>query len=480
MFSRKSRISYFISTILLLLNVSAKAQQKLWTLSVCIDRALAENISLKEAKVNNTLYHINYIQSKANALPNLNLAASQSFLSQQTYNDATNAYSQNALNTNAFGLNSTITIFNAFKIKNTLKQNKLNVDAGELDVQKQANDLILNVIAAYMLVLSDYEALDIAKAQVLISTDHLSYTEKYVKAGSLPESNLLQMQAQLAADNSAVTEAGNQLSLAKLNLMQLLELPFDKNFELQRPDTVWHDPIQFYEPESIYAKAVQQMPEVKSANIKTNAANFGLKVARSELWPKLTLNAGLNTNYNSAASLLTYQTTTSLEQIGYLQSNPSQVVLGNVTKTTTGNNYYPFNKQLSDNLVKGLTLNLNVPIFNNALYKADIQRAQENKDYAELNESLVKNQLRKNIETAYADLLAASKTFASARLQLLYQERSYHDIEVKFKFGAINTTDLFVEKNNLAKAKLNFSQAKFQYLFKAKILAFYVGEKITD
>jgi outer membrane protein len=222
------------------------------------------------------------------------------------------------------------------------------------------------------------------------------------------------------------------------------------------------------------------MPEVKSASFKSEAAHLGFKIAQSELMPKLSLGASMNTAYNSANTLTGYQTTTTQGQIGYLQSNPSEAVIGNITRSTPYNYNYPFSNQLSDNFISGISLNLSVPIYNNRQFKSDVERADVNEKYALLNESLVKNQLRKTIETAYADMLAASKTYASAKSQLFSEERSYHDIELKFRFGAINTTDLFVEKNNLVKARLAFSQAKFQYMFKAKLVAFYLGEKITD
>ena len=455
------------------------AQQTKWSLQQCITHSLDKNIALKQSKLNNEVNSINYKQAKANVLPNLNFADVQSFNYINNPNTATIVVSNQNGSSNQAGLNSSITLYNGLKNINLIKENRLNYESGNLDLEKMKNDLLLNVVAAYMQVLFEYEAVDMAQSQIDITIEHLNYTEKYVKAGSLPEGNLLQVQAQLYTDKATKVGAETQLQLAKVILMQLMEIPVVDSFDVARPDLKEIVPDVALTSDEIYAIAVNFLPEVKSAAIKTSSNEYGLKVAKSEIMPKLVLSGSLASNYSSYNSLLTAQTSSSMMNIGYVGSNPNQLVYGPVTTTTTNEGNYPAYKQLYHNFGEGISLSLNVPIYNNLLYKSDIGRSKIALQVAQLNETAVKNQLRKNIEQAYIDQLAASKNFIATKEELVAEERSYRDISIKFKAGLINTTDFFVEKNNYSKAILAQLQAKYNYVFKTKIVNFYTGKPIT-
>ena len=455
------------------------AQQKVWALKDCINLAFEKNISLQQDILNNEINNINYLQSKSNAIPNLNLSDGQS----NYFGGNNSALSQNTSQsgvTNNLSLSSSVILFNGLKNINLIRANKESKIAGNLDVEKLKNDLMLNVVAAYMQVLFEYEAVDMAQSQIDVTKEHLDYTEKYVKAGSLPESNLFQIKAQLATDKATKVNAENQLQMAKVILMQFMETPITPGFEIARsklPETIPDVPMPSNE---IYALAEGILPDVKSAAIKLEATKFSLKSTQAEVFPKLTLSGSLGTNYSSYYSLYATHTTTSINNIGYVGNNPADVVYGPVSTTTTNATNYPFNRQLADNFGQGLSLNLTIPIYNNLIYKSDIARSKIAVKVAQLNENLTKNQLRKNIEQAYTDLLAASKNYMATKEQLVAEGRSMRDMTIKFKAGAINATDFFVEKSNFAKAELSNLQAKYDYLFKLKVVGFYEGKPITD
>ena len=331
-----------------------------------------------------------------------------------------------------------------------------------------------------MQVLFEYDAVDIAVNQISITTEQLDYTRKFVHAGSLPESNLVQMNAQLATDSAALINVENQLQMSRVILMQLMELPVKPGFEIQRPNAQDINPDIPLTTNEIYHTAIAILPEVKSADTKTEVAKFSLNVAQSEILPRLTLTGSLATNYSSANSLVSYHSENGIANIGYLGSNPTELVYGPVTNTWASTAYYPFLRQFGDNFGKGLSLNLVVPLFNNLIYKSDIDRARINLEVAKFNETLVRNSVRKSIEQAYTDQISAGKNYVATRQQMIAEERSYHDMAIKFKAGTINITDFFVEKNNYNKAMLTHLQAKFEYLYKSKVLDFYMGLPITQ
>jgi outer membrane protein len=465
---------------LLVCNGRTIAQNRKWTLSECIERALLENVALNQDIVSAGLKKIDYAQARLNVLPNLNFNDQHSFTwGKNAINPNTDAGSYASGNNAA--LNSAVTLFNGFKNTNSIKYARLSCEAADFDVQKLKNDLILNVLAAYLQVLFQYEAVGVAQAQIDATSEHLAYTARYVKAGSLPESSLLQMQAQLASDRAAKVDAENQLLISKVTLTQLIELPLSTDFDVERSDTSVITIADIPETSvDVYNTAIGFLPEIRSASLKTNAAAKNLSISRADLLPKITLAGDLSSYYSSANSLLSYQTEYSTAHIGYLANDPSAIVDGQVSKTTSVSSHYPFSRQLNDNFSKGITINMSVPVFNNQYYRNTIRRSEIAVSVARLNESLIKNQVRKSIELAYTDLLTAGKNYVAAKEQLTYEETSFRNITIKFRAGAINATDYYVEKTIYNKSQMALLQAKYQYRFKAKLLDFYLGKSITN
>lgn len=473
----------FLSALVLftaIVNTTGYAQKKIWSLQDCINQALAENILLNQSIANNETNKINYDQAKSGRLPNLNFSDGYSLNAGRSLDPVTYQYTHRDVSANNISLTSSVTLFNGLKSQNIVRQNKLNYEAGIQDIEKAKNDLQLNVTGAYMQVLFQYEAIAIAQHQVDATIEHLNYTEQYVRAGSLPESSLLQMKAQLAADKVAKVDAENQLQIAKVVLMQLMDLPLTDDFETDRPANTELFTDTSMTVEDMYRIAEGYLPEVKSAAIKIKALETGLKVSKAVGTPKLTLSGSLGSSYSSTNSLVTYQTVSQVEHIGYLASNPFEIVDGVVADNHAHSSYYSYPKQISDNFGQGINLNLSIPVFNNLLYKSDIRRSRVAIRIAKLNERLIKNQLRKSIELAYTDQRAAANSYLATKEQLASEETAYRNVAVKFKAGLINTTDFFVEKSMYNRAQVAHTQAKYQYLYKTKILNFYLTNSIAD
>ena len=220
------------------------------------------------------------------------------------------------------------------------------------------------------------------------------------------------------------------------------------------------------------------MPEIISAALKTNASEVGVNIAQSLDYPKLSLGGALKSAFSSAGSQYSSTIVTNPE-IGYLQSNPNEKVIGLVPQTIVQKQNYPFGNQLKDNFGQILSLSLSVPIFNNYQGKYGIEKAKINLQSAKLNEESVKIQLRKTIEQAYTDLNAAVKNYAAAKEGYRSEEKAYNDMEKKYNLGLITATDFLIEKNNFEKSSLALVQAKYNYIFSVKILDFYQGKPIT-
>jgi len=456
------------------------AQTTTWTLKQCVDQALEKNVALNQNKLASDVNYIAVEQSKANLLPNLNATDVQSFYFGRSLDPVSYQYTNQHISTNSPALVSTVNLFNGFQYLNTIRQNNYFYDAGVQDIERMKNDITLLVLAAYVQVLVGYEAVDIAENQVQASSINVTRAEIFVKAGKQAEGALFQMQAQLAADKLTRVNAQNDLQLAKISLLQLMETPVFAGFEIERPDIKTVQPsLDIPGVSDIYQIAEGIMPQVKVSACSTKAFVAGYKVAESLFLPRLSLTGTLKTGYSSFAGRVSEGTSFQQQPIGFLQSNPSDQVIGFVPVTTITKSDYPISNQFSDNFGQILGFNLTIPIFNNFQAKYTTQKAKIGIATAQLNEQATKNALRKSVEQAYTDLVGAGNKYLATQEQLRSETCAYTDMEKKFSNGMNSATDYLVEKNNYLKAEQTLVQAKYDYLFKSKVIDFFSGKPIT-
>jgi outer membrane protein len=435
-----------------LLFISARAQHHLWTFQECLDTAIQRNISLNESRVNNDLNQINLDQSKASLYPYLSASGRDGVGFGRSLNPTTNQYIAKTTNSSSFGLSSSVTLFNGFQLTRTILQNKMNLDAGKTDIDNVKNTVTLNVTTAYLQVLFDYEILDAAKSQANATGVQVDQTEKQVKAGTLPESNLYTIRAQQATDNLAVVNAQGTLDLAKVTLEQLMEFPAVDSFDLKIPDFIEPSIIINKTNQEIYAKALTVQPQIAGASIRTNSTMLGIKISEGARYPTLSLSGAANSNYAVSS------------RTGVAASVP---------------NASPFFPQLWNNLGESIGLNLSIPIYSNRQIKSNIERARVNLLLTQLNEQNLKIQLRATIEQSYTDLKNSIKKYEATKEQIAAAELAYQNMERKYKVGMATAIDFLIEKNAFYLAQSNGIQAKYDYIFKSKILDIYQGIPIT-
>ena len=277
-----------------LLFISARAQHHLWTFQECLDTAIQRNISLNESRLNNDLNRINLDQSKASLYPSLSASGRDGVGFGRSLNPTTNQYVAKTTNSTSFGVNSSVTLFSGFQLTKTILQNKMNLDAGNTDIDNVKNQVTLNITTAYLQVLLDYELLDAAKSQADATSAQVDQTQKQVKIGVLPESNLFTIKAQQATDNLAVVNAQNTLDLAKVTLEQLMELPIVDSFDLKVPDFIEPSLMMNKTNQEIYSKALTVQPQIAGAAIRTNNALLGIKINEGARYPTLSLSGAGN------------------------------------------------------------------------------------------------------------------------------------------------------------------------------------------
>ncbi|HSI91244.1 MAG TPA: TolC family protein, partial [Adhaeribacter sp.] len=352
--------------------------------------------------------------------------------------------------------------------------------ASEADLAKAKNDMILNIVTAYLQILFNDELLTTAQLNLNSSTAQAERTGKLFKAGSVAENNLLEINAQVAADELNVINAQNNKDIAELNLMQLLDLQDKTGFEVEKPAIPEPDQsVITFNAAQVYEAAQQTQPEINAASLRVRSAMKGVDVARGAYYPRLILAGSVSTGYSSARQATSISGFVE-QPIGFIPGSGGAAPT--VVYTTSPNvivGDYAFGDQFNDNISKAVSLNLSIPIFNRFQARYGVQRSMVNVQNAELSLQLEKNNLRQKVEQAFADATAARKKYVAAKKQLESFEKAFKNAEIRFNSGILNSTDFNVSKNNYIKAQSDIIQAKYDYTFKLKILDFYQGNPIT-
>jgi outer membrane protein len=468
-----------ISLFTMLVPLVTHAQNNTYSLQKCIETALKNNVQANITRRSNDIYDVSLTQARNALYPSLNGNASQGFSFGKSLDPGTYQYVNQNIASNVFSLTSSFVLFEGGQLKNVIRQDQQLVEAGKMDVKTFENTITIGVAGSYLQVLLDNELVNIAQAAISRDQKQIDITKVMVKAGSVPELNLYQVQSQLATDQLTLTNAQNQRTIDRLTLEQLMNIPDAPGFDIEKPQLP--DPYVITDSASsaaLYAQSVELQPQVKSTEMKIQAAIYAYEVAHGAQYPRLLLNSNITTNYTSTRDRVTSEILYRDQQIGYLQSNPSSLVYGIVPYTNISRADYPFFGQLKDNISEGFTFSLSIPIFNNYIVRANMQQAIINRDIARLNDQYTHEQFRKTIEQSYTDMAGGSRQFSSAKEVLRTETEAYNIMELKYKNGAANASDLIIETNKFSTAQSQVAQAKYNFIFKKKILDFYLGKSI--
>ena len=459
---------------------SVLSQDTIWTLQECINQSYKSNIQINQNVLDNEINKVNIAQAKSNLIPTLKANGGQNFNFGRSIDPTSNRYVNNNFASTNFSLGSNVTLFNGFKNINTIKQSTLLSKAGTYSIEQIKNEIAISITNSYLQILFNYENISNIEYQIELTTEQVERTKKLEKAGKVTESNLFQIQSQLASEQLSLVEAKNQLMFSKITLMQLMEIPVYDNFEIEKPiiKDFEEQNNKYKTSDEVYKIALESMPEIQKSELDYKSAELSYEIAKGDRLPTLSLSGGLSTAYSNTMYLTSYETYNTTEQIGYLQNNTAEIVLGNKTSTNIIQNEYTFSNQIIDNFSQYVGLNLSIPILNNRQAKSNIEKAKINIKSAELNKKETEKQLRVNVEQSYYDYIASKEKYKSSQEQLKYVELSYLNTVKKFDLGLINSVDLLIEKNNYINAKSSLLQAKYEYLFSIKVLSFYMGKPL--
>ncbi|HEY0741456.1 MAG TPA: TolC family protein [Chryseosolibacter sp.] len=457
---------------------------KVWTLKECVDYALANNLGVQRSRYDVESAEVTRLQSKAAMLPSVNASVSNGYNWGRSINPVTNEFTTQEIRSLSPNANAQLTVFNGLRIQNTIRQSNKDFQASEQDLEKAKNDLMLNVINLYVNVVFNKELLENARFQLSSSQQQYERTKKQVEAGALPKSNELNLDAQVATNEVAVVNNENALNLSLLQLKQALQLPGSTDMDVEIPQLEVEDLVIENSSQEIFEIARKSLPEIRAAELRVSSSYYAVKAARGNLYPRLTLGGSLNSNYSSANDRpipIEGAVETVPSPIGYYidpVSSQQRFVFRDVEMPTAFTDGYGYRDQLSDNFFRSAGITLSIPLLNGFQSRAQVQRSVINRNVAEINHKLANQTLRQNVETAYNDAFAASKTYNSSIRQVQAREEAFRMTKQRFDIGAANYVEYQVAENDLFQAKSDLARAKYNFIFRKKLLDFYSGKPL--
>ncbi|MFC5282154.1 TolC family protein [Pedobacter alpinus] len=443
--ANKLKLSFFsLCFLALTYNVTNAQEVEKITLEQAVNLTLQNNLQIKQAQNQLTISEQNLTQSKFALYPSVTSSASANRQYGLFFDQQTGRLINSSVDQVNGRLNSSIVLFGGGSLMNQIKQNKAFLASDSSNIAKTKNDLSLLVVSTYLRVLNNQDLIKASKDQLKLSKQQLDFAQKQFDVGNNTLADLAQSKAQVATNELNLTNAENAYELGILDLKQLMEMAPERNIEVAIPAIADPSSIDYnYVAYEVYTKALQINPDIKLAEANTQASKFAINIAKANLYPTLSFGGGLSTGYSSANAL-------------------------------------PFSTQITDNnFGQFLGFNLSIPIFNNYRNRSNYNISKIRYENTIISEQLAKNNLNKIINQAAQDLKSAIKSYSATKSAFDSSKEAFNVIKQRYDVGLVNVIELNTSQTNYNKAEFDFIQAKYNVIFRQKVIDFYLGNPLT-
>jgi len=470
--SNPIKVIFFIVLVSVLFTSNLFAQKM--SLMECINEAWEKNLQLAQSGIQVDLGKIDYTQSKANFLPSINGTVSHTYNFGRRIDPFTNQFAQSRVLSQNGSLSSSWNLFSGLSTVNTYKANKYNLGSAKDAYNQQKNDIALQISNGFLQAILADELMLVADNQLQISKNQLLRVQSFSDAGRAALNEVLQAEAQVAIDEATVTRNRNASMSAYLTLGQLMGRPNGENLQLLSPNIQEADlKPQILKTDQVYQSALQWHYGNKSAEQNLISANYFSKASKGRMLPSLSFFAGIGTGYSELSRRQTGFTLVN-QFIGQVNGTPLFIDVQSPIFEDT-----PFRDQLSQNLNRTFGFSLNIPILNALQSRIAYQRARINYEGAKIQLQTTQFQLRREVEQAYLDAQSAFEQYLSAKKSKDAQAALYDLITQRYESGVSNSFEYNQSKSQFDNANSTFLQAKFQLIFRLKVLDFYQGKSLT-
>ena len=445
------KINYILLSIVLLCTFHAHAQTKQLSLQQCVALALERNISLLQGEAGVQMGENAVRQSKLLLLPNLNFSTNYFWSFGRGIDYTSNIYVTQNFSNNDYNLSSSMSLFQGGVINNTIKQANYDLEVSKLNQQATIDYIELNTLLGYLQIMYGQEQLKVAKEKLNLAREQLTTSQKAFDAGSIPEGNLFTLESQIAANELEVVNAENTLQLAFTDMKNLLQMEYGENFEIVYPEiSIFESALVAEIPslQTVIEAAIRTQPNIQKYEYMLQSKELGVKIAQGYGLPSLTVGGGLYSSYSSATSII-------------LGIEPD-----------------PYKDQINNNFGQSVGLTLSIPIFNNGQVMLNKQQAELDYLNTQLQEKIDVNDLKKNVTEAYTGLQASASTYQASQKSVAAARKSFEYEQKRFNVGQSTQLDFISASNALSQAESSLLSAKYDFIFKSKVIDYYMGKPL--
>lgn len=481
----KKTLSVILSSIFLLTGTRILAQEK-WDLVRCVEYAIANNISVRQADVQARISNLTYEQNKLSRYPNANFSSSTGTNFGRAVNPTTNLFENTTLLFQQYNLNVNALLFNWNSVKNGILSAQYNLAASRASVESAKNDIALSVATTYLQALLAKEQARIAQVQMQQTRARLVDTRKRVEAGSLPELNALELESQYAADSATYINAFTTSQQSLLTLKATLNLDAAQPFDITEPPValIPVEPIGDLQPDVVYNLALQTQPKQKVNDLRIKAIDANIKSIRGQLYPSISAFGGLGTNFaspNFSTAVLGggYVIPPAGPRVNVNGTNYPVEIFNYGTakvKKNFGQMWNGWGSQLNENFRQNIGIQISVPIFNGATVRTNYNRSKLDLVNAKLVKEQADMQLKNDIYQAYNAAVNALQRYNASKKTLEVSERASVLAQKRYEAGLLQTIELITNQNNLFRARIQNLADQYDYVFRMKVLEFYKGQ----
>lgn len=421
--------------------ISSALVTKTWSLEECINYAIENNITIKEASLNTNIAEVNYDKARSSRLPSLSGNASQGFSNGNSIDPITSDFVSDQRHSTNLGINSSIALFQGNQITNGIKQRELLLEQSSYVEEIAKNNIVISILETYLQSLYSKESISIAENNLASSEKEVLRSKALLDAEEIALNEFTEAQSQMATNKYKVIAAKNNYQQNIIALKQLLELSPTQDMEVETIEENMDLINLELDKMVIYNNAIGYLPEVKAGALNIAINEKELDIAKGAYLPTLSLTGSMGTGYTSI--------------------NPNT-----------------FADQFSVNFNQKIGLSLNVPIFNRNQTKAAVNTAAINIKKAEIQKQNSEKDVYRKIETTYQNALSTQEQVIAAEASKDAAEQSYELAQKKYKLGALSTTDLVISQNTFTNAQQNYLQAKYLNILYHQLLQFYQGNDI--
>ena len=476
MMALQSPLRFTTALFLLLAALTGTAQTSNWTLDRAVAHAQQNNLLIRQGTIGMELNDVDVDEAKAAFLPSLNGSASHGYNWGQTIDPFTNSFATSRIRSNSVGIGTGITLYNGMSNHLRLDQAEERRIAAEFDLDKTRNDIALQVASAFLSLMFAEDAMEIADLNVKTTETQVQRIRAFVDAGAAPEADLLDLQAQLASDQSARTSSEGEVALAKLQLAQTMRLsPTDaENLSITRPDLSNVGTVHVLPSiDNILETALTNFPEVKAGESRVRQQHINEDLAKTVGLPRLSTSWSYGSGFSGAAQEPIGDPTLEVFTIGVTENSLEPVLSSALSYNEFRTR--PFADQITQNVNQSLFFSLSVPIFNGWSVRNGIRRSQVGIEQAKLQLEQTQQGLQQSVERAHRDARNAIETLAAASRSETAAKLAFDNAQLRFEQGASTQVEYTQARNRYDSARLTALRSSYDLVFRIAILDFYAG-----